>query len=390
MTGRPTTVFLEPYNGGLAAARALVRRGERVHVLAGAGDAFVARTRGALGRLVEQDQWIAALERVAVDGPAIVLTGTDVVSAFLAEHREQLPAGISAFEQQDDAHLALMRKDDADRIARRAGVRVPWTRHITTPAELDVAAREAPYPAVLKPVLSHRWRERFGDRRVLLVRNPEEARRVGEGALAEGLPLLLCEYVPGGDTCVEEAILVRTADGSYPVHLGCRKIRQFPVGFGAASLCEAAELPETMEMARAILDAVNFVGVCGVETKRHAETGERYFLDANVRLPTHWGLGDAAGLDSSARLAAVSRGARLGPQAPLRRSVRLVFPQLDVRAAMAAVRAEPPRGRPAEVLRIAASYRGVRDLGLLDPRDPAPLVSELRRTVLRRVSRRPR
>ena len=278
-----------------------------------------------------------------------------------------------------------MRKDSSDEIARRAGVKVPWAREVTTADELEQAAAEAPYPAVLKPVFSHRWRAVFGDHRVMLVADRDEARREGERALAADLPMMLSEYVPGGDDDVEEAIVVRAADGSYPVYFGCKKIRQYPVGFGAASLCQAAELPESMALARAVLDQAGFVGVCGVETKRHAVTGERYFLEVNVRIPTQWGLGDAAGLESSARMAAVARGEHVGPQAPMRRPARLVFPELDVRAVIAALRAAPPRRRPAEARRLARSYRGVADVGLLDLRDPGPLVFYVGRALGRRI-----
>src|SRR4051794_20908883 len=157
------TVVLDPYNGGLAATRALVRRGEDVTVFAGEFNAFAVKTRGVSGREAEEHEWLDALREGAAHGPAVVITGGDVASEFLAKRRNELPDGITAFEAQDDAPLALMRKDTSDEIARRAGVRVPWTRSITTTAELESAADEAPYPAVLKPVLSHLWRAIFGD-----------------------------------------------------------------------------------------------------------------------------------------------------------------------------------------------------------------------------------
>jgi predicted ATP-grasp superfamily ATP-dependent carboligase len=385
---RPRTVVLDPYNGGLAVARALVRRGERVTVIAGGANGFMLRTRGAAGRAATEAEWMTALEEVAAEGPAVVVTGGDVASEFLAIQRDRLPAGISAFETRDDAHLPLLRKDTSDAIARRAGVRVPWTATVTSAADLDAAADAAPYPAVLKPAVSHAWRALFGDHRVLLVDDADGARRAGQRALDAGLDMIMSEYVPGGDGDVEEAILVRAPDGSYPVFFGCHKLRQYPVGFGAASLCEVAELPETMALARAVLDEAGFVGVCGVETKRHAVTGERYFLEVNVRIPTQWGLGDAAGLDASARLAAVARGEQLGPQPPLQLPARLIFPELDVRAIVAALRAVPARRRPGELGRLLREYRGVGDVGLLDLRDPGPLAFYVGRALRRRVQAR--
>jgi len=71
----------------------------------------------------------------------------------------------------------------------------------------------------------------------------------------------------------------------------------------------------------------------------------------------------------------------------MRRRARLVFPELDARAALAALRAVPCRRRPAEVRRLLRSYRGVRDVGVLDPRDPGPLLHLLAGAVGRRFAR---
>jgi predicted ATP-grasp superfamily ATP-dependent carboligase len=380
-----TVVLLDPYNGGLSAARSLVRAGRRVAVVAGETNGFSARTRGAAGEVAPMSEWKPALERIAAGGPAIVLTGGDVASAWLADHAGELPQGIRTFEGQDEAHRPLMAKDSSDAIARRAGVLVPWTVTVSDDSELESAVAEAPYPAILKPVLSHAWRAVFGDERVMLVADAEAARREGHRALEAGLAMVMSEYVPGGDDCVEEALVVRAPDGDYPVHFGCRKIRQYPVGFGAASLCEAAELPESTALARAVLDEAGFVGVAGVETKRHAQTGRHYFIEVNVRIPTQWGLGDASGLDASVRLAATLEGERLGPQAPMRRAARLVFPELEARAALAAMRAVPAGQRRATAVGLVQSYRGVRDVGIMDPRDPIPGLTYVARALRRRV-----
>ena len=385
-------VLLDPFNGGLAAVRSLRRRGERVVVIAGANNAHTTRSRGVEGHVIPfagtGEGWLEMLTALARRGTQYVLTGTDAASAWLTERRAQLPPEIVCFERQDDAHARLMSKDSADAVARAAGVAVPWTAAIFTPEDLEAVASEAPWPCILKPVLSHEWRLARGEDRVMLVDDAVDAQRVAEQALDAGFPLVLCEYVPGGDGNVEEAIVVRAADGSYPVHFGCRKIRQYPVGFGVASLCEIAELEESMTLARAVLDEVDFVGVAGVETKRHAVTGIRYFLEVNVRIPTQWGLADCSGLDASARLAATLRGEQLGPHPqPLRRG-RLVYPEQDARAVLAALRAASRRERSAVALRLARSYAGTRDFGVLDPRDPGPGIACLTGAVRRRVAAR--
>ena len=388
--------MLDPLNGGLAAARTLRRHGEHVVVIAGRDNAFTARSRGVEGYSVpfagNGEAWLELLNRLAARGMQHLLTGSDATSAWLVTVRERLPPGIVSFERGDDAHASLMGKDTSHTIARAAGVAVPWTVPVNTLQDIDAVASEAPWPCVLKPVLSHEWRAALGDHRVMLVANPAQARRVTERALAAGFPLVLSEYVPGGDGNVEEAIVVRATDGSYPVQFGCRKIRQYPVGFGVASLCEVAEVPESMALARAVLDRAGFVGVAGVETKRHADTGVYYFLEVNVRIPTQWGLADCSGLDASRRLVATLRGERVAPQAPIRVRARLVYPQHDARAVLAALRGAPPRRWSAVAWRLARSYAGTRDVGLLDPRDPVPglacAAGFLTRSVAARLDRR--
>jgi D-aspartate ligase len=368
----PRTVLLAPHNGGLAMARALVRRGERPVVLACPAAAHVASARGVEGEQLPtvvsgRETWF---ERLAAQGDAIVVPGTDDSSDFLAHERHRLPDSIRTFEALDGVHLALMSKPGSHALAERAGIRWPRSFDVTSTAELEAVATQTSYPCIAKPALSHRWRMVFGEDRVLLANTSEELVAHGLRALEHGLELVVSEYVPGPDGAVEEAILVRAPDGSYPVELGCHKLRQYPSGFGAASLCETAPIPETIAIAKQLLDAAGFVGVAGVETKRHEVTGERYFLDANVRLPTQWGLGDAAGGDSSWRLCATLAGIEVGPQPPIELGVKLVFPQLEIRAAIEGLRGDEGDG-PSIPSRLS-SWRGAGDLGIADPRDPGP------------------
>jgi D-aspartate ligase len=367
-------VLLTPFNGGLAVARHLVRAGVPVTVLAGGSDAFTTHTRGAEGHVLTdlphgRDEWLSSLVSL---GAAAVMTGGDVGSAFLFEEGGSLPVDMRTFESQDDVHGALMGKRRAYEIAAEAGVRIPWTSSVSSHAELERVVEEAHYPCVLKPDFSHLWRAVFGDDRVLLAHDRDELAEFGRDALEGGLDLLVSEYVPGGDTAMEEAIVVRARDGSYPVAFGCHKLRQYPSGFGAASLCEVTPAEESLDLARRLLDHAGFVGVAGIETKRHSETGEYYFIEANVRIPTQYGLGDAAGGDSSWRMYASLAGIDVGPQPPLHYGVRLLFPELELRGAARSVRGKDGSAGPIERLR---SYRGVRDWGIADLRDPGPALS---------------
>jgi predicted ATP-grasp superfamily ATP-dependent carboligase len=334
------------------------------------------------------EPWLAALRELAADGqPSLVLPATDRGSELLVRAAAELPDNLLRFERADSAHMALMDKEQADAIARRAGVNVPWTAELHDMEAFARIAVEAPWPCVVKPIFSHEWRARYTHERVFLVETAEEAARLLERPLADGVGMLICQYVPGGDDDVEEAIVVRLADGSYPLRFGCRKLRQWPPGFGMTALGESSPLPETMAIAERVLDTAGFVGVAGVEVKRDALTGERWFLEVNVRMPGQWGLGDACGAEATARLTRSLQHRDLEPQPTPRPGVRMALPEIDAHVVLPALRAVAWRRRPALAWRLLRPYLGARELGMSDPRDPGPGLALLRKSLARRLSR---
>jgi len=389
----PHVVLLEPHSAGLALARTMVRAGARVTMIAQPGNDWETHSRSVESVVVDfgehGDTWVEALQRLASEAEELVaLPTSDRASELLVRARERLPGNVRTFERAGSAHLALMHKETAEGIARRAGVNVPWTAAIRTLDELEALSAQAPWPCVVKPVLSHMWRGRYGDGHVFVVHDAAEAAQHLEEPLRQGLGMLLSQYIPGGDDDVEEAIVVRLADGSYPVAFGCRKLRQSPRGFGATALGVSNPLPETTALARAVLDEAGFVGVAGVEAKRHAQTGERWFIEVNVRMPAQWGLGDASGADASRRLVASLAGRELGAAPIARAGVNIVVPLLDARATRALLRDAPAWRRPDLAARLFLPYLRARELGLLDLRDPGPAAAAARTVLARRRARR--
>lgn len=383
-------IVLDPFNAGMALARRLVRAGARVTVVE--GKPIVAHSRGVESVIsaykAEGGKWLAVLRQLSEDcEQGVILTATDRGSAWLVRESERLPENLRHFEHEGGAHLRLMDKQTADPVARRAGVLVPWTAEASSARELEPLLDEAPWPCVVKPVLSHEWRDRYGEKRSFFAADAHEARRLMAKPLGDGFRMLLSQYIPGGDEDVEEAIVVRLADGSYPVQFGVRKLRQYPRGFGETAVGESAPLPETMALAKSVLEEAGFVGVAGVEAKRHEQTGERWFLEVNVRLPGQWGLGDACGVQASRRVVQALCGQTLDPPLQLRPGVRFVQPDLDWRTIRPTLTALPARKRPAAAWQLARPYFGAREVGMLDPRDPGPLLALIRQFVGRRMQR---
>jgi D-aspartate ligase len=367
--GLPQAIVVGP--GGMTLIHALARRGVPVRILAFPRQRWVARSRMAdgyvLGRLPgARDEWLSTLERLAGLGEGVLISGSDRATEFLVAERERIPAGLRSFESPGSAHLRLLDKGSLYGLAERVGVRTPWTLRLPAASELEAVLEQASYPCVLKPALSHVWRRLFGEHRVLLARGPDELARLAAPGLEAGLELLVSEYVPGPEVNLENAVILRRADGSQAISFGIRKLRQYPPGFGAGSLHVTADLPEAMALGTALLDAAAFVGLATVEAKRHAETGELVLVEVNAKVTQPFGLGDAAGVDASWRLYATLAGLPLGPQERPRLGVRNVVPTLEPRAAWVHL------AGGGSLRSLLASYRGVRDFSGIGLHDPIP------------------
>lgn len=385
-------VVLDPCSAGLAFARRIVRVGGHVTLLVDPSEAAVARSRGTQSEVTPfepgGERWLATLRELAVSGQTLLaVPATDRASEMLSCADPALPSNVIAFERPGSAHLRLMNKESADAIAHRADVNVPWTEVLNSLEDLERVAAGAPWPCVVKPVFSHQWRARYRGDRVHLVNDIESARERLTRPLADGVQMLLCQYVPGGDDDVEEAIVVRLADGSYPVRFGCRKLRQWPPGFGTTAVGESSPLIETTAIAERVLDEAGFVGIAGVEVKRDALTGERWFLEVNVRMPGQWGLGDACGANASERLVEAMLGREIRPEPTPVTGVRMVLPEIDAHVVSRAMRRAPMRNRPALAWRLLRPYFGAKEVGMLDLRDPGPGMAAARKFVRGRLAR---
>jgi D-aspartate ligase len=361
-------VILEGADGGYAAARALRRRGVPVTMIS---KGWVTRARGIDGRrATKRDEWLSHLQDVASLGPGVIIPASDPAVEFVSSQRDLIPANLRSFEGPDSAHVKLMDKASLYSIAADAGLRTPVVIHLSSRDELDAVAERAVYPSLLKPVLSHKYRELFGPHRNILVHNADELRAAATPALDAGLDWLVTELIPGPETNLFGAVTIRREDGSLALAYTRRKLRQHPPYFGAGSVLEAVPAPGAMEMTRKLLDAADFVGFSSLEAKQHAETGEHVLMEINVRIPQNVGLGEVAGVDPSWRMYATLADIPLDPQRPQRNGVKVVVPSLEWMAAPAYVRAGD-----LSVRELLGSYRGVRTISGLTLADPVPLAA---------------
>jgi len=382
----PPAVFCHPNDGCLTAARALVRRGVEVHLLATPEYRYVLASRGVHGRVMPDirthtQEWLDELNGI---GAAAVLCGSDAASEWITTHRDRLLPTLRTFESADRVHVDLMDKQILYRTANEAGVRAPWMVHVATTDELAMHLDTITFPCVVKPTMGHVAKQALGIGTTAVASRAELA-AASAPLLDHDIPFLLTELVPGPETALEGSVAVRTPDGEYALEYGRHKVRQWPLDYGVGSLLESADVPETLKMNRQLLDHTGYVGISACETKRHSGTGELYLIEINVRVPASFGLAEAAGTDGAWRLYAALTGLPLGRQPDPVQGRKVMLPQKDLQAAVARIRRRETT--PAAVLR---SWRGVRDTAAWSWRDPAPALAQVRSIIAGRRARKVR
>jgi D-aspartate ligase len=382
----PPAIILQPNDGCLTLARALLRRGVEVHALTNREYAYVLATRGIRGRVMpdpahDSAEWLTTLKDLAKGGGGVVLSGSDVATEWLTNHRRELPESLRSFESTDRTHLAVMDKSSLYRAATTAGVSVPTMHHVRDRAELNAILPALTYPSVVKASLGHLAKSLAGFGTVFVSSRKEMTERAA-ALLDHDLDFLVTEVVAGPERLLEGAVLVRLEDGTYPLEYSRRKVRQWPLDNGVGCLAVAERLPETVDVARRLLDHVGYHGIAAVETKRDERTGKLYLIEINVRVPALFGLAEACGVDGSWRLYATLAGLPLGAQPPPIEGRKVMIPQREVRAAVRRIR----QGETSWI-DVVRSWRGTRDFGLLSVRDPMPSLAFIRQLIRRGFGR---
>ncbi len=382
----PRAVVLDPSDNGPGLVRALRRSGVPVTVLATPTYAWVARGRGfdgrVLGRLPEESEsWLKVLREIAAAGPGVLIPASDNACELVARERARIPSVLLSFESARSRHLELMDKARLYALADRINIAHPATHVVASRAEIESVGRDAAFPALVKPTLSHRWRPLFGNRRAFLVEDLPALRAVAMPAVDAGLALLVGEYVPGPITNVESGVIVRCADGSVPLAYTKRKLAEYPA-FGAGTIHETTDAGDTLELAFRVLEGAGFVGLASVEAKRDERTGQPVLIEVNVRPHQAFAIAEAAGVDASWRLYATLAGLPVSPQPAPRQGVRIVVATLELRRVLALL-----LSRRLAVRQLLASYRGVRSVSGFDIRDPGPILCFLHYYARRAVQR---
>lgn len=218
---------------------------------------------------------------------AILLPTNDRFIEFIGRHVRILSQSFRFPKAYGGISQVLMDKRSFNLLCHEYGIATPGVWETQNKAERLALAEKIPFPCILKPHLIHRAVTFLRGKKVLLVNNVDEYRTLVDQIPEETGGWLVQEVIPGPESNI-------TLFGGYFDRTGqakqtftARKLRQYPVGFGSASLVRSENCQETLDISLSFLNKLGFSGICGAEFKRDPRDGQLKIIEINPR-PTLW------------------------------------------------------------------------------------------------------
>jgi predicted ATP-grasp superfamily ATP-dependent carboligase len=231
----------------------------------------------------DEAQFVKVLLEAAHRNPgSLLIPASDAALGTVARHKTTLEdAGLIVATDDAEVTETLLNKAKTFALARSAGVPGPATFAPSNEEDVRRFSASAEFPAVLKPELSHIYRELVGVKWTR-VECPEEAVRAYAVARSYSLDVVLQELIPGDEQCgaVYNSYFW---NGEPLVEFTSRKIRNSPPDTGSPSVVVSEWMPEVAEQGRRLLRAAKFSGYSCTEFKRDPRDGEYKVMEVNAR-----------------------------------------------------------------------------------------------------------
>lgn len=283
---------------------------------------------------------LAALEALAPETPEgqpgrpVLIPTSDQDVDFVITHAERL-ARRFAFQRsyRDGLAAAMLSKDSFYALCAAHGIAYPRLWSCTRDA-LPGLVPDLRFPVLIKPARLHAIKHRMGGRKGWALADAGALQRILPRIPDGAGTLLVQEIVPGPESAIT-LWCAHVDDAGVPRQsFTARKLRQFPPGFGSASLVQGAPEPETAAITARFLQALGYHGIAAAEFKRHPETGALALIEINVRPSLWFALTSACGRDVVLAAWRELAGLPAAPEIPQRDGLRWCHALKDLASAL--------------------------------------------------------
>lgn len=238
------------------------------------------------GSLDQIKDWLLKIAARQEIKPVIIPT-SDIFIEFVVENAKLLEKGFHISDSYSRIAGHLLDKKLFHDLCVEHSIATPGVWSVGAPSDLIGLIDVIPFPCLLKPTMIHKAREFLKGEKVIIVQSRDEFEEIVSGMPTELGGWLVQEIIPGPES--EITLFGAYFDKEHKAHhsFSARKLRQYPPGFGSASLVSSVRCAETERLSELFLHNIGFHGVCGVEFKRDPRDGKLKIIEVNPR-PTLW------------------------------------------------------------------------------------------------------
>jgi|TARA_R110002072_G_scaffold228854_1_gene386072 predicted ATP-grasp superfamily ATP-dependent carboligase len=217
----------------------------------------------------------------------VLIPTSDYYIEFVTTNYQQLAKLFSIADCYKASAATLLNKFRFHELCTRHGIPTPGVWKLSDISDINSLIGEIPFPCILKPTLVHLARTFMHGKKVLIMRNREELISAVKELPPETGIWMIQEIIPGAESQI--TLAAGYAGGSFEKCdiFTARKLRQYPSGFGSASMVISEHCSETRDLTSQLIQSIGFQGVYGSEFKRDPRDGQLKIIEINPR-PTLW------------------------------------------------------------------------------------------------------
>ena len=278
--------------GTLGILRTLGKLGVDVHVVTNDLDSPVLRSRFCQQHyyhsLSEDDQesLIVLLQELGAQfstKPLLIAT-SDELAIMVADQSEKLTPYYLIAQNTNQLTRQLADKMEMFKLAEKHGLPSPSTVLPSSLSEVESLIPSLSFPVMLKAVFGNRMQARSGRKMARADDAAELLRLYKELEDPEFPNILIQELIPGDDDQVWIFNGFFDASSKCTVPFTGRKIRQYPIHVGAASLGECTWNERVAEQTMQFMQAIQYRGILDIGFRYDARDDQYKVLDINPRV----------------------------------------------------------------------------------------------------------
>ncbi len=232
------------------------------------------------------ENFVTALRHVAkeVGGRPILVATSDETVELVAENNRELASLYIFHQTPPDVIKDLTSKARMYYLAKTHDVPVPETEFPVDIEDVMAYADRAKFPVMLKGIYGNRLMERTG-LKMYIARDRDDLIETFKRINEPGRPnLMLQEYIPGDDDQVYIFNGYFNADSECLASFTGRKIRQFPVHTGCASMGACEWNSVVAEQTELLMKKIGYKGILDIGYRYDSRDWKYKVLDINPRI----------------------------------------------------------------------------------------------------------